>query len=218
MKRDSADWKAPKTDAVHARTDHNQLILQSMLRRCSSYSASSSCPDLSPQLPTDACGCCVVLYLLSLGAVATMTQESLPRRVFSRRVLRYSHMKRDSADWKEPKIAGHHARTDQNQLILLAMLRHCPSYSASSSTLDLSSQLATDMCNCCLVVYLLSLGTVTTMTQESLPHWVLSERVLRHSHMKRDSADWKAPESCSHKHWLLFLQCFHCLDLAHQSC
>ena len=48
MKRDSADWKAPKTDAVHARTEDNQLILQSMLRRCSSYSASPSCPDLSP--------------------------------------------------------------------------------------------------------------------------------------------------------------------------
>ena len=169
MKRDSADWKAPKTDAVHARTDHNQLILQSMLRRCSSYSASSSCPDLSPQLPTDACGCCVVVYPLSLGAVATMTQESLPRRVFSGRVLRCSHMKRDSADWKAPKIAGLHARTDYNQLILLSMLQHCSSYSDSSSCPKMSPQLPTDACGCCVVLYLLSLGAVATMTQESLP-------------------------------------------------
>ena len=51
-----------------------------------------------------------------------MTQESLPRRVFSGRVLRYSHMKRDSADWKAPKIAGLHAGTDQNQLILPKLL------------------------------------------------------------------------------------------------
>ena len=72
MKRDSADWKAPKIRRFHTSTGHHRLIplsLDSATAVLNLYTRSLFFRPRSVPAVLD-CACRLVVYLLSLGTVA----------------------------------------------------------------------------------------------------------------------------------------------------